>query len=654
MRVNRHHRAFFSDNHPVDDEVERLKQLLQGTLAPEERGTLETELTERPALRRKLADLAIAQDANGWEQTARVSHALPRPEAAFVEGVDVGATLGQGGMAIVRIGRQLKLDRPVAVKTMRGDRRSDGDVARLLREARITGRLEHPNIVPVHDIVRGEDDVPQVVLKLIEGYTWTELMRDQDRVEMLFGATDLLEWNLDVLMSVTRALSFAHSRGVIHRDVKPANVMLGSFGEVYLLDWGIARDLDDPIEEMEELELAGTTGYMAPEQLPGRTAPLGPWTDTYLLGATLYHVLAGRPPHSGVPLEERVLGETTVAPLPDDVPAELRRIAARALEPDPKQRTQRPEELRLAVATFLQHRSALRLVERGEREQAAAERAQQVGDDSEWERAVVSAELSYRAALDDWKDCEAASRGLDQLTVARIERALAGDDPLAARRLVESHAGLSEELVARVETACTLAANEEGRLRRIVTDLDRGFGYKARGVLGALFGLIWVVFWCVVAFRPPKTVAVLVGFTATVTVVGVTVVLTRAKELLASRLNRHSMFVVLAGLIAGMVWCIGASLLGLEMRVVVIGILLVSAMFTSGMATLMDPWGTVSAVGFTLCFLAACYRPAWTPWAVVVGNVVLIVNQIALSILRPRIGFEKMPKVRLRGRAAKR
>jgi hypothetical protein len=317
----------------VDEDASRLTQLLEGRLDEADAAALETRLERRPALRRKLADLAIQAEPTQPSHTLRIRPGPDRPEPSRLEGVDVGATLGQGGMAVVRLGRQLKLDRAVAVKTLRADRRSESDVARLLREARVTGRLEHPNIVPVHDIVRGLDGVPQVVLKLIEGHTWAELMRDPERVRALFGATDLLEWNLGVLMSVARALSYAHSRGVIHRDVKPGNVMLGSFGEVYLLDWGIARDLDDPEDAEDGLELAGTTGYMAPEQLLGRGARLGPWTDTYLLGATLYHVLTGHPPHAGASLEERVIAAATDATrlpaLPDDVPVELRRITER-------------------------------------------------------------------------------------------------------------------------------------------------------------------------------------------------------------------------------------------------------------------------------------------------------------------------------------
>lgn len=632
----------------VSDDATQLKALLDGGLVASDAQALETKLDRRPELRRMLADLVLEAPDAGGDRTIRVQSDLPRPSAVKAESVDVGVTLGQGGMAIVRVGRQLKLDRPVAVKTLRGDRRSQADVEQLLREARVTGRLEHPNIVPVHDIVRGSDGAPQVVLKLIEGHTWSDLMQDAEQVRLLFGATDLLEWNLGVLMSVTRALAFAHSRGVVHRDVKPSNVMLGAFGEVYLVDWGIARELDEPNQEDAPFEVAGSSGYMAPEQLLGDKRGLGSWTDTYLLGATLYQVLTGKPPHSGVPLELRVsdaLDKARAPPLPESAPAELRRIVERALEPEYAKRTQTPDEFRFALEGFLRHRGALRLVEQGDRDVARLAAESAPADEAEWESLARAAEVAYRAALDDWPDCEDGARGLVELAVARIERALGRGEIQAAGRIAEGHSGLPASVLGRVEAARTEAAENAARLRRIVTDADRGFGLKLRGLMGAVFGLVWVTFWCVVAFRPPDTVLPMVVFTGSALVVGSLVVVTRAKQLLANRINRASMAVVSSGMGLLIVWLIGASALGLEMRTIIAGTLFVCATFAGGMATLVDPWGAVSMLGFAIAFLVAAQRPAWTAWAVLFGNAVLIVNQILLNLAHQRRGFEKLPTV---------
>ena len=204
---------------------------------------------------------------------------------------------------------------------------------------------------------------------------------------------------------------------------------------------------------------------------------------------------------------------------------------------------------------------------------------------------------------------------------------------------------LSDEIVRRVSVAVASAEDEADRLRQIVTEADRGLGQRIRGILGAAFGLVWVAFWCAVAFRPPDSVTPLIAFTVGFSLVGLTVVATRGRQMLENRINRTSMSIIAAGMVATIVWCLGASWLGLDMRTVVIGFLLVCALFASGMATLMDPWGTVSAVGFATAFLAACYEPSWTPYAVVGGNLVLIINQIVLNLALARRGFRAPPAV---------
>ncbi len=636
------------NNARVEEDAKRLAALIAGELESSDEEELTTKLDHKPELRRALADMVLDAEQTGARPAIRIQPGSTIRKRRSFPGVDIGATLGQGGMAVVRIGRQLKVDRAVAVKALRADRQSPEDVKRLLREARITGRLEHPNIVPVHDIVRGEDGVPQVVLKLIEGDTWSSLMQDAERVAELFGEDDLLEWNLGVLMSVARALSFAHSRGVIHRDVKPSNVMVGPFGEVYLLDWGIALELDDPSSDYGATELAGTTGYMAPEQVVGSSAPLGPWTDTYLLGATLFHVLTGRPPHAGTPLEHRVADmlESKAPPeLPDDVPAELRRITRSALEHDVDKRTASPEEFRLALADFLEHRGALRLAERGARERERAAEALERNDEAEWERAALSAEVAYRASLEEWPECPAAQAGVNLLAALRVTHALETGEPQVAARLVETHQGLSSDLQQRVAEAVAKSADEEARLRRLVSDVDRGFGHRIRGILGGVFGLIWVVFWSAIAFSPPKDVTLMIAFPLLIALVGVPVVALRGRQLLANRLNRTSMTLVATALAMTAVWCLGASWLGLEMQTIIIGLLLVWALFTWAMGILMDPWGGISAVAFTVAFLIASYEPRWTPYAVLGANLVLIFNQVGISIARARRGFEELPVV---------
>ena len=251
----------------------------------------------------------ITPDPGDLDDAGRRAIALLGQLGARRAGIELRATLGEGGMGIVHAGVQHSLGREVAVKTLRPEVRSEATTLQLLREAWATGALEHPNVVPIYDISLDVEGYPQIVLKKIAGSSWAELMHDAETVRKRFRANHLLDWNLRILMQVCNAIQFAHSRGVLHRDLKPDNVMIGGFGEVYVLDWGIAvslRDDDDgrlPLAR-HATEIAGTPCYMAPEMFDQTRAPLSPRTDVYQLGAILFEVVAARPPHDGASLEE--------------------------------------------------------------------------------------------------------------------------------------------------------------------------------------------------------------------------------------------------------------------------------------------------------------------------------------------------------------
>ncbi len=234
----------------------------------------------------------------------------PRPSLPLLRTADVAEVtadvrvstlLGEGGMGRVLAAEQVALGREVAVKVVRDGGRA-ADVDALLREALIAARLEHPNVVPVHLLGRGEDGAPIFVMRRIEGVPWSDVLRDAAAAPGMFAdARDPLEMHLRVLLEVCGAVQFAHARGILHRDLKPENVMLGAFGEVYVVDWGIALNLaDDPrLPRIADARgVVGTPAYMAPEMALGDAAALSPRTDVYLLGAVLHRVLTGAPPHA--------------------------------------------------------------------------------------------------------------------------------------------------------------------------------------------------------------------------------------------------------------------------------------------------------------------------------------------------------------------
>lgn len=299
----------------------------------------------------------------------------PAPREFYDARYDVRALLGEGGMASVHVAFDPILLRDVALKRLAASRRDDADVQRFVVEAQITGQLDHPNIVPLHDLVLDANE-PYFVMKVLGGKTFGQLMAETRAPRH----PDALDELLGVLVKVCDAVAFAHSRGVVHRDLKPSNVMVDTFGRVYVMDWGLARVLpegataqvmttrtfDDPDDDG-----SGTIAYMAPEQaLPGWRA-IGVWTDVYALGAILYEIITGTLVHvAGSNDALRALAyhgeiEPPASRVPGGaVPAALSRIALKATAREPEERYARVEDfareiemyrrggVRLPVASF--------------------------------------------------------------------------------------------------------------------------------------------------------------------------------------------------------------------------------------------------------------------------------------------------------------
>jgi len=226
---------------------------------------------------------------------------------------EIAGVAGRGGMGTVYVARDRVLDRDVAVKVLDVADRKGSRAARLQREAHILARLDHPGIVPVHDAGLLPDGRTFYVMKLVKGRRLDDLAAG--------GAT--LADRLIVFGRVLDAVAFAHAHGVVHRDLKPENVMAGGFGEVYVMDWGVAQDAT--VEG--DATVVGTPGYMPPEQAEPRARVDGR-ADIFALGAMLAH-LAG-----------------------PDAPAALRAIAAKARHADAGQRYQDVESLAADLARY--------------------------------------------------------------------------------------------------------------------------------------------------------------------------------------------------------------------------------------------------------------------------------------------------------------
>ncbi len=341
------------------------------------------------------------------------------------------ALVGQGGMGTVWAARQPSLDRVVAVKRPRPHAPESLRRA-LVAEARVLGALEHPNIVPVHLLGADEHGAPVLVMKRVEGVAWRTLLRERDHAWWAREGDDRLRRHVEIAIAVCRALEFAHDRGVVHLDLKPDNVMIGRFGEVYLMDWGVARRLGGPPPR----HVVGTPAYLAPE-LFDLGLPVGPWTDGYLLGSCLVEVLTGEPPHRGATLEE-VLRSAHAARPPDlgDAPAALRAVVTKAMARAPAERFSDAASLRSALEGFLRSRDASRLAEAGHALLAELRSAPPAEADARF----AEARFAFRQALAVAPD-PAASAGLQAVLTHMIPI-------LAGRGDVEAAEALCRELAA--------------------------------------------------------------------------------------------------------------------------------------------------------------------------------------------------------------
>ena len=280
-----------------------------------------------------------------------------------------GKTLGKGGMGVVLSASQESLSRSVAIKVLKeDDSYSSSQKAAFIREALITGALTHPNIVPLYLLGRDGQGRLFMVMKQVEGRSWGKMMRTampekEGQSFARFPQGDLT-LHLEIFLKVCDAVAFAHSNMIVHRDLKPENVMVGDYGEVTVMDWGLALDVSGrgrfgtPTEQASAV--AGTPAYMAPEMAQGDLLRISTATDVYLMGAILYEIVTGRPPHLGRTIYDVLMhaGGGKVDPVKprDGLPRgvnELERILRKAMNLEPGARYENIAALQADIRAFL-------------------------------------------------------------------------------------------------------------------------------------------------------------------------------------------------------------------------------------------------------------------------------------------------------------
>jgi eukaryotic-like serine/threonine-protein kinase len=319
----------------------------------------------------------------------------------------LGALLGEGGMGEVLLATDRQIEREVAIKRMRVAPTRDA-LARFEREAKIQGRLDHPAIVPVHELATDTEGRPFFVMKRLTGTTLADMLAS--------GTPVTRQKLLRAFADVCLAIEFAHERGVIHRDLKPANIMLGDYGEVYVLDWGVARMMheseQEPLVEIARADTApgatevgailGTPGYIAPELLRGERVDTR--ADVYALGCILFELLCGESllPRGRAALEAALTSidaRPSQRPRGEDVPPELDALCVAATEVAP---SERPTARALAggIERYLDGDRDLALRKAVSANHATAARTALATGDGEAERATAMREAGRAIAID--------------------------------------------------------------------------------------------------------------------------------------------------------------------------------------------------------------------------------------------------------------
>ncbi len=586
---------------------------------------------------------------------ARVSvgATLPRLDVRTPEGdetadLELVRTLGEGGMGVVWLARQRALAREVAVKRIK-KRDDEGDAAAsaLLAEARATGALEHPSVVPVHALGADEHGAPLLVMKRVEGESLETLLRHREHpawppLERRYG--DRLGAIVEILGRVADALHFAHARGIVHRDVKPENVMVGAFGEVYLVDWGIAlrpAELDE--EEAARVAIVGTPSFMAPEMVRGDATRIDARTDVYLLGATLHAALTLRPRHEGRTLYDVLLAALVSAPEPYPPElAELGALANLATRPAKDERPRSALAFREALAAFVRHRGSLRLVREAEaRLEPLANAPPERLASPESTRSLTESRFALAQALREWPESAEAAQALDKTLRLLIEGELHRRSPEVAAALASElrapEAGLAARIASirrEIEEARRLeeAARSEER-ERDPKRTARQRAWIAAGLIGLTAVLVVTGLRSEAAHAGgTRSMNEVLAYDAVLLAFAGSLVAMFRRRLLSNRLGRQTALVLGTTLVLGTVSDAISAARGAEPREAGAFSLLAMASVLSGAGIGVDVRFLLVGAAFLVGAIVAGLAPALTIPAIgtaaIAGSAVVLVDAL--------------------------
>ncbi len=360
--------------------------------------------------------------------------------------------LGQGGMGVVYTARQTSIDRQVAVKMLKTKTAQSSEQRhKFLAEAVVTGELDHPNIVPIYDVGSNNTGALFYSMKKVEGRPWLKTVRKNTLAE-----------NLNILMKVADAVAFAHSRSVVHRDLKPENVMLGEFGEVLVMDWGLAQSTSGFRKSSSIIttsSMGGTPAYMAPEMATGPVTKISPLSDIYLLGAILYEILTGRPPHTGKTAMKCLMAAAKNKIVATEKKGELVDIAMKAMALRPEDRFPSVQAFQQAILAYQSHSESISLATRAESDLNKA-------IESENYELFSRALFGFQEALSLWPENSTAQAGVEKATLSYAGLAYGKGDYDLGLSLLNSEDPAHQELINKIRDA---QAERDARQQRLRT-----------------------------------------------------------------------------------------------------------------------------------------------------------------------------------------
>ena len=368
--------------------------------------------------------------------------------------------IGEGGMGVVYAARQSAIARTVAVKMLKsGDAQSIEQREKFISEAVVTGELDHPNIVPIYDLGSNDAGALFYSMKRVKGTPWNKVIREKSLTE-----------NVNILLRVADAVAFAHANGVVHRDLKPENTMLGDYGEVLVMDWGLARispDFPNADSVSQSDVMGGTPAYMAPEMATGPIEKITIASDIYLLGAMLYEIVEGRTPHSGSTVMACLFAAAKNKVPPPKNPGELTDIALKAMATNPEDRYADVRALQAAIREYQSHSESIVLTESA---MANLSEAREKDDYDLFSRAMYG----FQEAVSMWSGNTRARSLLSDSKVAYANSALARGDFELGLSLLDPQDAEHAEVIAKLEAGRKERASRQNRLkllRRVVAAL---------------------------------------------------------------------------------------------------------------------------------------------------------------------------------------